>query len=293
MFMCQKTQVPPTSTWFPNAEDSDDEDEKDQTYKPTFAELADCENYDPLKDKSIPRTTFGVCFLDITNWKSRQLPKVRTKRRKRKRKYKKDSRNTKRRKLSTVSEFRGVVWDGRNRKWRAQLSHKGVKHYLGLYSCEEEAAQAVNYKCDEMGFDRYNPELGAILPRYKPKGKKRSRKKAPKRSIYRGVVWDEQANKWKAEFVSCKRPHFLGHFDDEKTAALVVNKECDKLKIARKNRNLEPEETESATENVDPNRLVQQATPNKSIKAKTKKVSGKRQTKRAAKPLLESGKFVN
>eukprot|EP00492_Amphilonche_elongata_P001570 TRINITY_DN1993_c0_g1_i1.p1 TRINITY_DN1993_c0_g1~~TRINITY_DN1993_c0_g1_i1.p1 ORF type:complete len:146 (-),score=23.35 TRINITY_DN1993_c0_g1_i1:123-560(-) len=145
MFMYQKTQVPQTSAWFPNAEESDDEDQKDLTYEPTFAELADCENYDPIKDKLIPRTTFGVCFLDITNWKYRQQPKAPTKRRKRKRKYKKDSRNTKRRKLSAVSSaFRGVVWDGRNRKWRAQLSHKGTKHYLGLYSCEHEAAGRCN-----------------------------------------------------------------------------------------------------------------------------------------------------
>lgn len=39
------------------------------------------------------------------------------------------------------SGYRGVTWDKRARKWRAQVKSKGQNHHLGLFDLEEEAAK--------------------------------------------------------------------------------------------------------------------------------------------------------
>lgn len=237
-----------TSPWAMNAEDSEDDSEWSEKYPA----------YNPYEDESVPRTFSGVCFVNIEAWEKQQSTRISTgseynvaqtkqsfrKRKRGKKCSRKRSSAKRRRKAATVtSQYRGVVWDGRNRKWRAQLSYLSKKSYLGLYVTDNDAAMVVNWKCDEMGIERYNPALGVMVPRYRSKGKKRSVKKPEEQGVmkfssWRGVVWDKSKGKWKAEFISLKEKHFIGHFEDEKDAALAVNWQCDVLKIPRKNRKL-------------------------------------------------------
>jgi hypothetical protein len=41
-----------------------------------------------------------------------------------------------------TSEYPGVSWHKRARKWRADIRYKGVTYYLGLFEIEEDAALA-------------------------------------------------------------------------------------------------------------------------------------------------------
>jgi hypothetical protein len=45
---------------------------------------------------------------------------------------------------NAASIYRGVSYAKSNKKWRAALTYKGVRHYLGQYDTEIEAAEAYN-----------------------------------------------------------------------------------------------------------------------------------------------------
>lgn len=45
-----------------------------------------------------------------------------------------------------TSKYRGVCWDNRLNKWKANIKHNGLKIHIGLYNTEEEAAIAYNQK---------------------------------------------------------------------------------------------------------------------------------------------------
>lgn len=46
----------------------------------------------------------------------------------------------------TSSRFRCVSYDRPSGKWKASFTYKGVRHYLGYYATEVEAAIAYNEK---------------------------------------------------------------------------------------------------------------------------------------------------
>ena len=43
---------------------------------------------------------------------------------------------------NTTSEFQGVCWHGKGRKWMARIQVDGTAHYLGLFANEKDAARA-------------------------------------------------------------------------------------------------------------------------------------------------------
>lgn len=55
-----------------------------------------------------------------------------------------------RRRLGTSSRFRGVCWFKKNRKWLAAVRKDGIKHYLGSFVDEMDAARAYDVKAREL-----------------------------------------------------------------------------------------------------------------------------------------------
>ena len=50
----------------------------------------------------------------------------------------------------TVGSYKGVAYYKRNEKWGASITSDGVRKFLGLYSCEKEAALAYNYEAEKL-----------------------------------------------------------------------------------------------------------------------------------------------
>merc|ERR1712034_4280 len=113
------------------------------------------------------------------------------------------------------------------KKWRVELIHNKKRYLGGLFDNEEQAAIKVNLMCDELEMDRKNPmikmELGSI-------------EKVPnKTSIYTGVSWYKDRNKWRVDLIHNKKRYSGGLFDNEEQAAMKVNLMCDELEMDRKN----------------------------------------------------------
>jgi hypothetical protein len=46
--------------------------------------------------------------------------------------------------MGGTSQYKGVCWNGKRRKWIAQISAAGSKKYLGCFDDEVSAAQTYN-----------------------------------------------------------------------------------------------------------------------------------------------------
>lgn len=51
---------------------------------------------------------------------------------------------------NSSSQYKGVSWDKREKKWQAQIFHKGKKTHIGVFICEHQAALAYNEKATEL-----------------------------------------------------------------------------------------------------------------------------------------------
>jgi len=62
------------------------------------------------------------------------------------------------------SQYKGVRYDKRRKKWIAEITHQGKKHYLGAFDDELEAAQAYDVKAAELfgPYARLNFPIAAI-----------------------------------------------------------------------------------------------------------------------------------
>lgn len=64
--------------------------------------------------------------------------------------------NSRKRKSSTSSLYKGVYWDKQMSKWRSRFSLDGKKYHIGLYDSEKEAALAYNcsasFACREFAY---------------------------------------------------------------------------------------------------------------------------------------------
>merc|ERR1712034_28720 len=126
-----------------------------------------------------------------------------------------------------TSQFKGVSWYKRSRKWYAQLSFKGQKKYGGHFNDELDAGKRVNQLCEEMGIPPQNPEISAI-PNQQYSAKEKT-------SQYKGVTWHKQRKVWYVRVVLKGQTHYGGLFNNELEAGKRANQLCEELGIPSKN----------------------------------------------------------
>ena len=56
----------------------------------------------------------------------------------------------------------GVNWDKQNKKWRASLTYNKKKVHIGFFTNQNDAAKAVNWKCEELKISLKNPQVGFL-----------------------------------------------------------------------------------------------------------------------------------
>ena len=140
------------------------------------------------------------------------------------------------------SKYFAVSWDASNKAWSAKTTHPkrdggdGKKKHLGYYDDERSAALAVDAFVRErmpgltakLNFPDMDPrDLAQELAQAKERRQRRYR--TAMRSDYRGVCWDDRHKAWKAQMKYSLahggdgKNHHLGHYDDERSAALAVD----------------------------------------------------------------------
>jgi len=128
-----------------------------------------------------------------------------------------------------TSQYLGVSWNSKKRKWVVQLNHNKKQYYGGLFENEKAAAMNVNLLCDKFEIERKNPTIIHIT------SDEISKQSQNKTSQYFGVYWNKDARKWTAQLWHKKKQYYGGLFENEKEAAMNVNLLCDKFEIERKN----------------------------------------------------------
>lgn len=117
------------------------------------------------------------------------------------------------------SQFPGVAWDVRARKWISRIQVRGRRIYLGLFNSEQDASAAFNDALSKI-------ECGE---------KVKSAAHKPS-SEYRGVHWDKERSKWVASISIQGRVRQLGRFGTEEEAAAEYRRESEKSHLKTSDR---------------------------------------------------------
>jgi hypothetical protein len=111
------------------------------------------------------------------------------------------------------SKYRGVSWNKRANKWKAQINYDSKKRGLGYFKDEEEAARAY----DKAARTQHGEKAQLNFPTGGESGTRQSSK-------YRGVIWHKSRNKWEAKIMYDGKQHHLGSFEDEEEAAKAYDR---------------------------------------------------------------------
>ena len=171
-------------------------------------------------------------------------------------------------KMSMSSKFRGVHWNKRGQKWKAEIRIDGKQTHLGLFDNEKTAArkfdehaarlgrllnfpsegqaQATIGKTSNLQGAFWNTHLGrfdnedtaarkyvehtACLGRpLNPPPEGQEQATMGKSSKFRGVSWIKRDKKWLAQITIDGKLKHLGYFDDDETAARKYDEHAARL----------------------------------------------------------------
>ena len=102
------------------------------------------------------------------------------------------------------SEFIGVSWDLKRRKWKASINHLNKSHYLGYFENEIDASKEYNRVLDKLNCD-------GVMDIHSPFSIKKTSK-------YIGVSWNKHKQKWVSQIYWNKNQLYLGKFNTEEEA---------------------------------------------------------------------------
>ena len=126
------------------------------------------------------------------------------------------------------SAFRGVNWDAKSSKWKAQLKVGGKTKSLGHFEDESKAARAFDEEARKHFTEETLPLQGQRGGFNFPKGERGPIKQAvaPASSSFRGVMFHQRDGKWQAKIRIDGKTKHLGYFDDEEEAAHAYDEEA-------------------------------------------------------------------
>jgi hypothetical protein len=111
--------------------------------------------------------------------------------------------------------FKGVSWDKKNNKWKAEIKIGGKSSHLGRFDNENTAAQTYDEAAARSGRPLNFPAADGDTSAVKGGCGGTSR--------FKGVSLLKRDGKWKAQIWIDGKPHHLGQFNDEQTAAHVYD----------------------------------------------------------------------
>jgi hypothetical protein len=120
-----------------------------------------------------------------------------------------------------TSRHRGVTWDKRDKKWRAAMIIDGKRISCGYFDDEDAAARAIENKEASLRETSNLPaaaSFGGALGFLAANGDANAAKSGLS-SNFRGVSWDKEKNKWKAQTRIDGKISTLGRFHEEEAAA--------------------------------------------------------------------------
>jgi hypothetical protein len=124
-----------------------------------------------------------------------------------------------------TSKYKGVTWYKRNKKWGGQIRFDGKTKFLGLFSCEKEAALEYNKAAAaRWGEFALLNDLSAEDMREIEENRKWELENPSQTSRFRGVCWHKCVKKWTAKISINKKRVHLGVFETEIEAAKAYNK---------------------------------------------------------------------
>jgi hypothetical protein len=126
------------------------------------------------------------------------------------------------------SQYRGVSFDTKAQKWRAQISVDGKTLKLGTFSSPEAAA----FRYDEMARELKRPTNLAVdyvppPPDETNQTQRRKRESSGRTSKYKGVSWYPSSQKWVAQIRIDGKKKGLGLHETEEAAALKYDEVSD------------------------------------------------------------------
>jgi hypothetical protein len=123
------------------------------------------------------------------------------------------------------SQYRGVSWRKKNKKWVAITYCDSKRHYLGYFEDEDEAARAY----DKAVRTHHGEKAQLNFPTKKEQAAEEAKQQrwikcAEAGSNYRGVYWQKSDNKWIAAIRYDDKKHHLGYFEEEEKAARAYDR---------------------------------------------------------------------
>lgn len=101
------------------------------------------------------------------------------------------------------SQYAGVTWISRDRKWQAKISIEGIHKHLGYFSNEKDAKNAYDKAIEELNQGKIIDELTTYHRDF---------------GEYKGISWHSGAKKWRARVTINGKEKYIGLFKTRQEA---------------------------------------------------------------------------